>query len=155
MRRRPYQSRGDQNKQRINQLEKFDSETAQGESFKLKLWKGRVFTFQEESTFAPTSSPSSEGSASHTNWVGAHSPCGTGFPSQPHNHVFQPPQQKNKSGVSFATAYLAGTEFLNLLGRHSRGGIGAPALEGWPPLHLSISTALQLGVSFSPLKYRT
>lgn len=118
MRRRPYQSRGDQNKQRINQLEKFDSETAQGESFKLKLWKGRVFTFQEESTFAPTSSTSSEGLALPTSWVSAHSPCGTGFPSQPHRVMFssQPcsqaptPQQQNRSGVSLATASFAGTE---------------------------------------------
>lgn len=52
MRSRPYQIRGYQNKQRINQLEKFDSEIAWGEPFKLKLWKDSVFAFQEESTFA-------------------------------------------------------------------------------------------------------
>lgn len=115
MRRRPYQSRGDPNKQIINQLEKFNSETAQGESFELKLWKGSVFTFQEESMFAPTSS---EGSALPTSWVGVHSPCGTGFPSQPHRVMFsshpcsQAPasQQQNKRGVSLATAFFAGTE---------------------------------------------
>lgn len=135
MRRRPYQSRGEQNKQRINQLEKFDSETAQGESFKLKLWKGSVFTFQEESTFAPTSSTSNKGSALHTNWVRAHSPCGTRFPSQPHRVIFSShpcsqesaPQQQNKSGVSFATASFAGTEVSK---SHSRAGIGTQALGG-------------------------
>lgn len=135
MRRRPYQSRGDQNKQRINRLEKFDSETEQGESFKLKPWKGSMFTFKEESTFAPTSSTSSEGSALHTNWVSSHSPCGTGFPSQPHGVMFSShpcsqapaPQQQNKSGVSFATAAFAGTEVSK---SHSRVGIGAPASEG-------------------------
>lgn len=59
------------------------------------------------------------------------------------------PQQQNKSGVSFATAAFAGTEVSK---SHSRAGIGVPALEGWPPLQLSISTTLELGVTFSASK---
>lgn len=120
MRARPYQSREYQNKQRINQPEKFDSAIARGESFKLKLWKDGVFALREESTFAVL--PPAEQAVTGRDWhymLTGLVLTEQGFPSHHDRVMFSkhswswgpaPKQQNECKRVAFATASCDSTE---------------------------------------------
>lgn len=153
MRSRPYQSGGYQNKPRINQLEKFDSETAQGESLKLKLWKDCVHIAGRVYVCSQSQNQQQQWVIDiHTKWVTTHSLPSTGFPSDHDRVIFSnhpwsqtpSPQQQNKSVKNFPLQehHLMALRFLNLSGYHCRarnngssprlGGMSTPTSEHQP-----------------------